>query len=1279
MGKKGRLFKYADGVDKLLMVFGTLGSIGDGLMTPLTMLVLSRVINEYGGGEGTLTFSNAIVDKYSLRLLIVAIGVGVSAFIEGICWTRTAERQTSRMRMEYLKSVLRQEVAFFDSQANSSMTFQVISTISSDAHLIQDTIAEKMPNCLAHLSSFLFCFPVAFVLSWRLALAALPFSLMFLIPGIVFGKVLKDLGAETNGAYRVAGGIAEQAISSIRTVYSYVGENQTLKKFGIALENSTELGIKQGFTKGLLIGSMGMIYAVWAFQAWVGSKLVTERGEKGGLVFISGICVILGGLAIMNALPNLSFITQATDAAARIFEMIDRIPAIDSEDERGKVLAYVKGDIEFRKVNFYYPSRPDTPVLQGLNLKVQAGKMVGLVGGSGSGKSTIISLLERFYDPVKGDILLDGYKLNKFQLQWLRSQMGLVNQEPILFATSIKDNILFGKEGASMEHVISAAKAANAHDFIVKLPLGFDTQVGQFGVQLSGGQKQRISIARAIIRDPKILLLDEATSALDAQSEKVVQEALDQASQGRTTIVIAHRLTTIRKADLIVVLQSGRVVEMGSHEDLVHKNDGEGGAYSKMLQLQQQAMRNGPDISYHPEDIIIKHPRTPHTPNSVRSSLQNSPALRSARSSWQNSPVPRNVRSSWQNSPAYPITPIFSISITNSFQAGQYDEFDDEMSQDSSYPSSSTWRLFKMNAPEWKQAILGCLGAAGFGSIQPVHAYCLGTVVAVYFQTNNSTIKSETRFYCYIFLSLAVFSFIANLLQHYSFAVMGERLSKRVRIKMLEKILTFEIGWFDQDENTSAAICARLTTEANMVRSLTADRISLLVQVFFSASIAFVIGLIVTWRIAIVMIAIQPLLIGSFYSRSVLMKSMSIKAQKAQAEGSQLASEATFNHRTITAFSSQNRILNLFGDAMRGPRKENIKQSWISGFGLFSSQFLTTAAIALTYWYGGRLMNQNLVTAKHLFQVFFILMSTGKNIADAGSMTSDLARGGRAIKSIFSILGRESEISSEELEGIKKTFKGLIELKNVVFAYPVRPDQMIFKGLNLKIEAGKTMALVGQSGSGKSTVIGLIERFYDPLNGSVSIDGCDIKLYNLRKLRSQIALVSQEPTLFGGTIHENIVYGKENATVAEVRKAAKLANAHEFISSMEEGYETYCGERGVQLSEGQKQRIALARAMLKNPTILLLDEATSALDSVSENLVQEALEKMMVGRTCVVVAHRLSTIQKADSIAVIVNGKVAEKGSHHELLAIGHGGAYHSLIKLQSNLVSIPFVHAGVS
>lgn len=642
---------------------------------------------------------------------------------------------------------------------------------------------------------------------------------------------------------------------------------------------------------------------------------------------------------------------------------------------------------------------------------------------------------------------------------------------------------------------------------------------------MSGGQKQRIAIARALIRDPKILLLDEATSALDAQSERVVQEALDKASEGRTTIVIAHRLSTVQKADLIAVLQSGRVVELGSHDELIQKSDGQGGAYSKMVELQQSSMQN-----YDAYNTFDHQPRARKKMNALHSL----------------SPV--DVKSSWQSSPSYPFSPlIFSVSATSSFQVSHDGESHHRSPQSDSSSSPSQWRLFKMNAPEWKQAIFGCVGAAVFGAIQPINSYCMGTVLSIYFLENRSTLKSEIKLYIFIFVGIAVMSFIANFLQHYNFAVMGERLTKRVREKMLGEMLTFEIAWFDQDENTSAAICARLSNEASMVKSLVSDRVSLLVQVFFSAFLAYLLGLILAWRVAIVMISIQPLLIGSFYSRSVLMKSMSRKAQKAQTKGSQLASEAAINHRTITAFSSQTRILNLFGLSMEDPRKENIKQSWFSGFGLFTSQFFTTAAIALTFWYGGRLINKSLVSTKHLFQVFFILMSTGKSIADAGSMTSDLAKGVGAIRSIFAILDRKSEIEPENPKGVYKTIKGHIEFKNVVFSYPVRPDQMIFKGLTLKIKAGNTVALVGQSGSGKSTVIGLIERFYEPISGSVLIDEHDIKHYNLRKLRSQFALVSQEPTLFGGTIRENILYGKEDASEVELRKAAKLANAHEFI------------------------------------------------------------------------------------------------------------------------------------
>ncbi|KAH6764213.1 P-glycoprotein 18 [Perilla frutescens var. frutescens] len=1206
MEKNNGIFRYAERSDKLLMFLGTLGSIGDGLQIPLMMFVLSDVINDYGNLN--IRISMNLVDKYALRLFYVAIGVGLSAFVEGLCWARTAERQSSRMRLEYLKSVLKQEVGFFDTQAapDTSTTFQVVTTISSDSNTIQITIGEKIPDCLAYVSSFFFCLIFAFSLSWKLTLAAIPFTVMFIIPGLGFGKMMMDVAMQTIESYAVAGGIAEQAISSIRTVYSYVAEKQTVEKFSNALQKTMELGVKQGLARGLMMGSMGVIYISWGFQAWVGSLLVSKKGEKGGDVFVAGFNVLMGGLNILTALPNLTAISEAKSAAMRISEMIDREPAIDCDDKKGKALSYVRGEIQFKGVYFNYPSRPDTPVLQGLELTVPAGRTIGLVGGSGSGKSTIISLLQRFYDPIEGEILLDGYKINRLHLKWLRSQMGLVNQEPVLFATSIKENILFGKEGASMEDVQKAAVAANAHDFIVKLPDAYETQVGQFGLQLSGGQKQRIAIARALIRDPKILLLDEATSALDTESERIVQKAIDQASKGRTTIVVAHRLSTIKMANLIIVLKSGRVVESGSHNELMSMN---GGEYAKMVELQLSAAANGnaiPQSVRNQRRMII-----PPSPVSVMSS-------------------PRTPSSMNPISPAFSLSAPYSAPYSVQYEAA-YDT-DDEDTNQPTYAAPSQLRLLKLNEPEWGRALLGCIGAIGSGAVQPINAYCVGGLIAVYFRTDKSTITSHARIYSFIFLGLGVFNFITNVLQHYNFAVMGERLTKRIREMLLKKLMTFEIGWFDQDENTSAAISARLSTEANMVRSLVGDRMSLLAQALFGATFAYILGLYLTWKLALVMMAAQPLLIGSFYMRSVLTKSMSAKTQIAQKEGSQLASEAVINHRTITAFSSQKRIVGLFRATLQAPRKESIRQSWFAGVGLFTSQFLAAASTALAY-----------------------------------CMTNDISRGSSAVGSVFAILDRKSEIEADHTsDKIRRGIRGRVELKKVVFAYPSRPEQFILKGLSLKINAGTTVALVGQSGSGKSTIISLIERFYDPINGSVCIDDKDVRDYNLRDLRSYIALVSQEPTLFAGTIYENIAYGKQNARESEIRKAAMLANAHEFISGMKDGYETQCGERGVQLSGGQKQRIALARAILKDPAILLLDEATSALDSVSESLVQEALEKMMVGRSCIVVAHRLSTISKSNSIAVIKEGKLVEQGSHSDLMAMGNRSAYFSLVKPQA-------------
>jgi ATP-binding cassette subfamily B (MDR/TAP) protein 1 len=444
------------------------------------------------------------------------------------------------------------------------------------------------------------------------------------------------------------------------------------------------------------------------------------------------------------------------------------------------------------------------------------------------------------------------------------------------------------------------------------------------------------------------------------------------------------------------------------------------------------------------------------------------------------------------------------------------------------------------------------------------------------------------------------------------------------------------------------------------------DRMALVIQTISAVLIACTMGLVIAWRLALVMIAVQPLIIVCFYARRVLLKSMSKKSIHAQAESSKLAAEAVSNLRTITAFSSQERILRLFEQSQDGPRKESIRQSWFAGLGLGTSMSLMTCTWALDFWYGGRLMAEHHISAKELFQTFMILVSTGRVIADAGSMTTDLAKGADAVASVFAVLDRETEIDPDNPQGYKpEKLKGEVDIRGVDFAYPSRPDVIIFKGFTLSIQPGKSTALVGQSGSGKSTIIGLIERFYDPIRGSVKIDGRDIKAYNLRALRRHIGLVSQEPTLFAGTIRENIVYGTETASEAEIEDAARSANAHDFISNLKDGYDTWCGERGVQLSGGQKQRIAIARAILKNPAILLLDEATSALDSQSEKVVQEALDRVMIGRTSVVVAHRLSTIQNCDLITVLEKGTVVEKGTHASLMAKGLSGTYFSLVNLQ--------------
>ncbi|XP_020582734.1 putative multidrug resistance protein [Phalaenopsis equestris] len=1202
-------FKLADDVDCFLMAIGCVGAIFNGLSQTTLNILFALVFNDIGTYPSP-DFMHRIKNN-ALRFLYLGAASFVAAFLEGYCCTMTAERQAARMRARYLKAVMRQDVGYFNAE---TATAEIVNVISNDSLVIQDVLGEKAPNFIMNCSTFLGNYIVAFVLLWRLAVAATPSLLLLIVPGLIYGRALLRLSRKIQVEYDKAGAIVEQALSAIRTVYSSTAELYVISAFSTALDRTVQLGLRQDFIKGLAVGSNNVCFAVFAFLYWYGGRLVENHGAKGGTVVSVAVCLVHGGQTLGICLSNVKYLVEAINAMEKISEVIERRPMIDMENNMGDEIEELKGEVEFREVGFSYPMRPATNVFEGFNLRVEAGKKIALVGESGSGKSTTISLLQRFYDPTAGEILLDGVNIKKLRLNWLRAQMGLVSQEPVLFATSIKENILFGKKGATMEEVVAVAKAANADEFISLLPSGYDTLVGERGIQLSGGEKQRIAIARALIRSPKILLLDEATSALDTMSELAIQEALDVATIDRTTIIIAHRLSTIRNSDTIYVIQSGQVIESGSHNHLINITNGHYSYFLHLQELQKCAKSMGVNEANSTTSFSYSH----RSHNFSRSTI---------------------------------------------FQGNCAGDKMENM-KGAKIRAPSFWFLLLMNTPEWRHMLLGVVCAAFDGLPYIVNSYSMSSILTIYLDKDKSDITAKIRIYCLILLVISVLAFVVYVLKDYSFSIMGQYLTKRIREAMLSKLLMLEVGWFDQEENSTGDLCSKIFKDARVIQSLVGDRLSLMIQTLSTIMIAYTIGLVISWKLALVIISMQPIVIACYYTKSVLLKELSRKRLSAQSNSNRLAMEAIQNIRTITSFSSQDHILRLFILALDGPRQQGIQHSWFAGTLLGFSQVIGNCSWAISFWDSGILLSKGSITTKALLQTLAILCKTSRTIADAGAMTTDLTNGISSAAVVLSILERDTQIDPDCHEGHKAdSIKGVIEFRNIFFSYPSRPEVLALKHFSISFEEGQSTALVGPSGSGKSTIIGLIQRFYDPLDGEVCIDGRNIQAFHLRSLRRHIALVGQEPTLFIGTIKENILYGVEDASDAEVEAAARIANAHDFICGLKDGYNTNCGEKGLQLSGGQKQRVAIARAILRNPSILLLDEATSALDGEAEKLVQEALERVMRGKTTVVVAHRLGTIKNCDLIVVLENGLLVEKGDHASLMEMN--GKYFGLVNLQ--------------
>ncbi|XP_015970133.1 LOW QUALITY PROTEIN: ABC transporter B family member 1-like [Arachis duranensis] len=1238
------LFRFADGLDYVLMSIGSVGAIVHGCSLPLFLRFFADLVNSFGSNANNLDKMTQEVVKYAFYFLVVGAAIWASSWAEISCWMWSGERQSTRMRIKYLEAALSQDIQFFDTDVRTS---DVVIAINTDAVMVQDAISEKvhsiflcLGNFIHYMATFVSGFVVGFTAVWQLALVTLAVVPMIAVIGAIHTTTLAKLSGKTQQALSEAGNIVEQTVVQIRVVLAFVGESRALQAYSSALKVAQKLGYKTGFAKGMGLGATYfVVFCCYALLLWYGGYLVRHHATNGGLAIATMFAVMIGGIGLGQSAPSMAAFTKARVAAAKIFRIIDHKPRIDKNSESGLELETVTGLLELKNVNFSYPSRPDVPILNDFSLSVPAGKTIALVGSSGSGKSTVVSLIERFYDPTSGQVFLDGHDIKTLKLRWLRQQIGLVSQEPALFATTIRENILLGRPDANQVEIEEAARVANAHSFIIKLSEGYETQVGERGMQLSGGQKQRIAIARAMLKNPAILLLDEATSALDSESEKLVQEALDRFMIGRTTLVIAHRLSTIRKADLVAVLQQGNVSEIGTHDELFSK--GENGVYAKLIKMQEMAH----------ETAMNNARKSSARPSSARNSVS-SPII-ARNSSYGRSPYSRRLSDF--------STSDFSLSLDASHPNYRLEKlaFKEQ--------ASSFWRLAKMNSPEWLYALIGSIGSIVCGSLSAFFAYVLSAVLSVYYHPNHKHMITQIDKYCYLLIGLSSAALIFNTLQHSFWDIVGENLTKRVREKMLTAVLKNEMAWFDQEENESARIAARLALDANNVRSAIGDRISVIVQNTALMLVACTAGFVLQWRLALVLIAVFPLVVAATVLQKMFMTGFSGDLEASHGKATQLAGEAIANVRTVAAFNSETKIVGLFASNLEIPLQRCFWKGQISGSGYGIAQFALYASYALGLWYASWLVKHGISDFSKTIRVFMVLMVSANGAAETLTLAPDFIKGGRAMRSVFDLLDRRTEIEPDDPDAtpVPDRLRGEVELKHVDFSYPTRPDMAVFRDLSLRARAGKTLALVGPSGCGKSSVLALIQRFYDPCSGRVMIDGKDIRRYNLKSLRRHIAVVPQEPCLFATSIYENIAYGHDAASEAEIVEAATLANAHKFISSLPDGYKTFVGERGVQLSGGQKQRIAVARAFVRKAELMLLDEATSALDAESERSVQEALDRACSGKTTIVVAHRLSTIRNANLIAVIDDGKVAEQGSHSHLLKNHPDGVYARMIQLQ--------------
>ena len=1157
--------------------------------------------------------------------LIIGAVMFVCNFLMMFLWSYLALRQLHWLKNNYFKIILKQEQGWFD----ENNAFEFATKVQAQLEQIELGLGDRLGQFIMMLTELIAGFVCAFIASWKLTLILLTCFPFIIVGALIMSLTLKNLIVRSRKTFEMAGGVAEELLYNIKTVTSFANFDYEINRFGKLIDKVEKYDIKKSFISGISVG-------IIIFGIFVGYTVTLVYARKLILDNITPQNTILNGIYIdleeenisigeiqkvlfniINAIvaigqiaPNIQVIKASCSASSDYFTLYERKPKIyESEKNLKPDRDIIKGSIEFKNIKFIYPSdKAQRPILDGLNLEIEAGKKVAFVGESGCGKSTTVNLIERLYDPIEGQILIDGIDIKEFNIEYLRNLIGYVQQEPVLFNKSIRDNLIFGREkvieelGNIDELMEKACEEAYIKDFILRNPDKYDYVVGVKGNKLSGGQKQRIAIARAILTKPKILILDEATSALDNQSEKEVQEALDNISKSNvTTLIIAHRLSTIKNADIIYALKKGQVVEKGTHQELLDKN----GYYASLVKSQIGTEDN------HKEIEKIKN---------------------------------------------------FKKSITKKLSSkySQILEHEEIKKEENIITNQKIEVKFKeileLLSDHKLDLVIGTIGGFLYGAGTPLAGLFFGKTMVALSPQDIKIIKREGLKWSLLHLGIAVLGGLSIFLKSWKLESLGAVITSKMRKRVFKKYLELDLQFFDQDYNTPGSLLTKLSIDTTKISVIVLSVFGSIISSVGGIIVSIVLGMIFDWRLALISTAFLPFTLFFTVFKAYFRANGSQSNYDLKIEAGSIISECVISTKTIFSFNFQQKAVDIYSSILEKENNGILKKGIFSGLLFGIGIFITFACRAVLMKCSYLFIKNQTLNYEDMMCALNCLLTMG-GICHSLMLLAELPKARDAFRSLFRILRAPSEIIAfEDVNKDKQfpsEFKGKIEFKNVTFAYPTKPENIILNNLSLTINPGQHAALVGFSGSGKSTIIQLIERYYDPVKGDVFIDDINVKDYNLYKLRKKIGLVSQEPVLFKRSVYENILYGKLDAKENEVIEAAEKAAINKFFKNEQKG------EKNETVSGGEKQRLAIARAFLKDPSILLLDEATSALDKESEIEVQKSINELQKGRTSVAVAHRLSTIIDSDVIFYLEYGVVKEKGTHNELLA--KRGKYYQL------------------